>query len=236
MFEESEQAFAAFANPRAIYHHAAEQNYMAHREIHDAIHHHLNAVYNDTFSVLDLGCGDARYISQTLHATQIKRYTGVDISADALHEARQNLDAAHIKSTLIQGDHTQFSWMVGEQKFRVIIVGFSLHHLPAADKVTFFRACRSHLRKKSGRMLVYDVMRRHHEDRDSYLQRYHENAAEEWPTLNEQALKQLADYISISDYPESLESLTAIAREGGFKRSEVLYVDTSGFHQLIEFV
>ncbi|MEZ5447573.1 MAG: hypothetical protein R3E89_00570 [Thiolinea sp.] len=66
-------------------------------------------------------------------------------------------------------------------------------------------------------MLVYDVMRRHHEERDEYLERYYQHAKENWPTLNAQALEQLARYINISDHPESLESLTDIARKAGFR-------------------
>ncbi len=116
-----------------------------------------------------------------------------------------------------------------------MIVGFSLYLLPEAGKIHFFRECRKHLRKR-GRVLVYDVMRRHNETREDYLQRYYEHAAENWPTLDAHALEQLAQYINLSDHPESLESLMDIARYAGFKHAELLYVDSTGFHQLIEFV
>ncbi|MEZ5476063.1 MAG: class I SAM-dependent methyltransferase [Thiolinea sp.] len=233
--EDNEHFTPYFSHPRDIYHHAAVNNYMAHREIHTALWQHLNSLFDDNFTVLDLGCGDARYISKTLQATRIKSYTGIDQSEDALEDAAGNLAAAGISATLIQGDHTRFASLIGEERFRVMIIGFSLHHLPEADKIRFFSDCRQHLRENNGRLLVYDVMRRNNEDREGYLQRYHENAAENWPTLDQQALTQLAEYISISDHPESLESLTDIARQAGFRRSEMLYVDPTGFHQLIEF-
>ncbi len=218
-----------------VYLHAIDENYMAHHEIHTAIRQHLNTLYEKPFSLMDLGCGDANFTSKSLKPTLIKTYTGIDESAEALQLAQKNLDQAGIKSRLIQGDHTTFCSLIGDEKFRVIIIGFSLYLLPREEKIRFFKDCRKHLRKK-GRVLVYDVVRRHHEERDDYLKRYYEHAAENWPTLNSTALRQLAEHINMSDHPESLESLTDIARQAGFKHAELLYVDASGFHQLIEFV
>ena len=235
MADEHTQQIRQFQSKEAIYSHAIHENYMAHHEIHTAIRQHLNTLYDKPFSLLDLGCGDANFTSQTLQPTLIKTYTGIDQSAEALKTARINLDRANIKAHLIQGDHTAFQSLVGDTKFRVMIVGFSLYLLPREEKIRFFKDCREHLRKK-GRILVYDVIRRHHEERDDYLKRYYEHAAENWPTLNSIALKQLAEHINMSDHPESLESLTDIARQAGFKHAELLYVDGTGFHQLIEFV
>ena len=234
MPEDYTQTIRQFQNQQEIYHHAIAENYMAHREIHTAIQQHLNSVYDKPYSLLDLGCSDASFISKTLQATMIKRYTGIDRASNALAQARQNLDAAGIKAKLIEGDHTHFLPLLDDQKFRVILVGFALYLLPSADKVRFFQDCKILLRKK-GRILIYDVMRRHDEDRDAYLQRYYQHAAENWPTLSTESLQQLASYINISDHPESLESLMDIARRAGFKHAELLYVDPTGFHQLIEF-
>ena len=224
-----------FHSQQEIFHHAIAENYMAHREIHTAIRQHLNVLYDTPFSLLDLGCGDAAFTSQNLPTALVKRYTGIDQSASSLKAARKNLDAAGIKAQLLQGNHTDFVPLINDQTFRVMIVGFSLYLLPEAEKIHFFRDCRKHLRKR-GRVLVYDVMRRHHETRENYLQRYYQHAADNWPTLDTHALEQLAQYINLSDHPESLESLMDIARHAGFKRAELLYVDTTGFHQLIEFV
>lgn len=224
-----------FHSQQDIFHHAIAQNYMAHREIHTAIRQHLNLLYEQPFSLLDLGCGNAGFTSRSLKATLVKRYTGIDQSAAALTDAHANLQAAGISAQLLQGNHTDFVPLIDEQMFRVMIVGFSLYLLPAAEKVIFFRNCRQHLRKR-GRVLVYDVMRRHHETREDYLQRYYQHAAEHWPTLDKHALEQLAQYINLSDHPESLESLMDIAREAGFKHAELLFADASGFHKLIEFV
>jgi ubiquinone/menaquinone biosynthesis C-methylase UbiE len=233
--EEQNHQIRQFHSKHEIFHHAIEENYMAHHEIHTAIQQHLGSVYNKPFSVLDLGCGDAYFISKALQSTLTKNYTGIDQSAEALAAAKKNLLAAHIKARLIQGDHTTFTSLINDEKFRVIIVGFSLYLLPKEEKIRFFKDCRAHLRKR-GRILVYDVIRRHHEERDDYLERYYRHAAENWPTLNATALHQLAEHINMSDHPESLESLTDIARQAGFKHAELLYVDGTGFHQLIEFV
>lgn len=235
MAEEQQHQIRQFHSKNEIFHHAIEENYMAHHEIHTAIQQHLGTVYDKPFSVLDLGCGDAYFISKALQSTLTKSYTGIDQSADALSSAHENLTAAQIKFRLIQGDHTRFNQLTNDEKFRVMIVGFSLYLLPKTEKIRFFKECREHLRKR-GRVLVYDVIRRHHEERDDYLERYYQHAAENWPTLNATALHQLAEHINMSDHPESLESLTDIARQAGFKHAELLYVDGSGFHQLIEFV
>ncbi len=233
--EDPSQLVHTFHNQQEIYRHAIAENYMAHREIHTAIRQHLNALYEQAFSLLDLGCGDAAFTSRSLQATLIKRYTGIDQSRTLLQTARINLEAAGVNAELIQGDHTDFVPLINAQTYRVMIVGFSLYLLPEAEKIRFFQACRKHLRKR-GRVLVYDVMRRHNETRATYLQRYYQHAAENWPTLDTPALQQLAQYINLHDHPESLESLLDIARRAGFKHAEVLYVDATGFHQLIEFV
>lgn len=235
MADEDTQQIRQFQSKQEIFRHAIEENYMAHHEIHTAIRQHLNTVYDKPFSILDLCCGDASLVSKTLQPTLIKSYTGIDESAEALQAAQANLDQTNIKARLIQGDHTAFKPLIGDEKFRVIIVGFSLYLLPTEEKVRFFKECREHLRKR-GRVLVYDVIRRHHEQRDDYLKRYYEHATENWPTLNSNALRQLAEHINMSDHPESLESLTDIARQAGFRQAELLYVDGTGFHQLIEFV
>lgn len=235
MADEHSQQVRQFQSKQEIFHHAIEENYMAHNEIHTAIRQHLCSVYDKPFTVLDLGCADAYFTSKILPPALVKQYTGIDQSAEALQSAQINLDEAQIRSRLIHGDHTAFTTLVAEERFRVIIVGFSLYLMPQEEKVRFFEACRKHLRKQ-GRVLVYDVIRRHHEERDEYLKRYYEHAAENWPTLNATALQQLAEHINMSDHPESLESLTDIARQAGFRHAELLYVDGSGFHQLIEFV
>ena len=85
--EDNEHLTTHFTNPRDIYHHAATHNYMAHHEIHTALWQHLNTLFDDSFTVLDLGCGDATYISKSLQATRIKSYTGIDSSAEALADA-----------------------------------------------------------------------------------------------------------------------------------------------------
>lgn len=235
MADEHPQQIRQFQSKQEIFRHAIEENYMAHHEIHTAIRQHLCSVYDQPFSVLDLGCADAYFTSQILPPALVKQYTGIDQSIEALQSARINLDAAHIRSKLIHGDHTAFKPLVGEEKFRVMIAGFSLYLMPQEEKIRFFKECGKHLRKR-GRVLVYDVIRRHNEERDDYLKRYYEHAAENWPTLNSTALRQLAEHINMSDHPESLESLTDIARQAGFKHAELLYVDGTGFHQLIEFV
>lgn len=235
MADENSQQIRQFQSKQEIFRHAIEENYMAHNEIHTAIRQHLSSVYDKPFSVLDLGCADAYFTSQTLPPELVKQYTGIDQSAEALQLAQINLDAAHIRSKLIHGDHTAFTSLVGEEKFRVMIAGFSLYLMSGEEKIRFFKDCRKHLRKR-GRVLVYDVIRRHHEERDDYLRRYYQHAADNWPTLNSTALEQLAEHINMSDHPESLESLTDIARQAGFRHAELLYVDGTGFHQLIEFV
>ena len=83
---------AGFFNEWSIYQKVLKNNYMFHEEVYGAVQKLLaERLQGWTFSLLDLGCGDASYIARALVGTTIRQYTGFDLSDTAIAIAKRNL-------------------------------------------------------------------------------------------------------------------------------------------------
>ena len=117
---------------------------------------------SDTISIptsfLDLGCGDAYFVSHVFDKETSLHYTGVDLSESALKDARENLEE-HSKwnVNLHCGDLLSFLKQ-NKVKFQVASCGFSLHHLSTEDKRAVFEEVKRSL-LPGGLFLLYDVVR-----------------------------------------------------------------------------
>jgi methylase of polypeptide subunit release factors len=67
-----------------VYQVVIEPDYMAHRGIHDALRESLRSKNIESFSILDLGCGDGSLLTKTLDGFPVSKYIGGDLSALAL--------------------------------------------------------------------------------------------------------------------------------------------------------
>lgn len=78
-----------FRTSWGLYDALSEKNYMFHREIYAIIAGMLQQRHEQGgYSMLDLGCGNTRFLAPCLHAAPPARYEGVDLSQTALDEAR----------------------------------------------------------------------------------------------------------------------------------------------------
>jgi SAM-dependent methyltransferase len=76
---------AGFFNEWSIYRKVLKNNYMFYEEIYGAVQKLLaERLQGRSFSLLDLGCGDASYIARALAETTIRQYTGFDLSDTAI--------------------------------------------------------------------------------------------------------------------------------------------------------
>jgi ubiquinone/menaquinone biosynthesis C-methylase UbiE len=230
------EATKHFFDQWQLYQQIIEQDYMAHRGIHQALKQLIDQQFNTPFNLVDLGCGDAQAIAKTLANTQITTYTGLDLSPNALTLATKNLKNI-AKIDLICDDflnYLQAKITTHEENFDIIHIGFALHHLLLTEKQQFFQYCRA-LIAKTGYLLIYDIFRKPDQSRDYYIQAYLANVQSHWTTLSPEQLQSLTGHIKACDFPESLAIISEIAQTAGFSAPLSLFVDASGFHQLLAF-
>lgn len=122
----------------AIYNKVLTNNYFHHNEIYQAVSTLLAERFEkQPFTLLDLGCGDAHFLTHALQGKVIKLYRGFDLSDPALILAAKNIGTLNCKSELINID-----FMTGMRqtntKFDIIFTSFALHHLTLKEKLNFF--------------------------------------------------------------------------------------------------
>jgi SAM-dependent methyltransferase len=226
-------ATRAFFDQWTIYRTIVRGDYMHHRGIHAAMRSSLMA-RDAPFSVLDLGCGDARSVAATLDGQPIRAYTGVDLSDIALAEARRSLADAPFDVTLEATDFLAF--LRGRrQPVDVIIAGFSVHHLCGEEKEEFFARCAEWL-TEGGDLYLYDVALRPGETRAAYVTAYLSACDRGWTLLTPSQREATKEHVRTRDIPETPATLARMAADAGLAGDgEPLYRDSAGFHVLLRF-
>ena len=135
---------AKFFDQVSFYEQVLDRDYMFHNAIYRGVAVFIAGYFGDRpFSVLDLGCGSARHFSRALAGRNIQSYTGYDLSEPALLQARRNLADLGCPVELRAADLLD-ALRKETGTFDLIFCGFSLHHLPGADKAEFFRLAHRH--------------------------------------------------------------------------------------------
>ena len=210
-----------FESAWATYAAILDNNYMCHREIFDALGSCLASHHDGRpFSLIDLGCGDARFIAKALRGTAIGRYVGCDIADTALAEAVRQLTALPCAVELQEKDLME-ALSSGDEPFDVVFTSFAVHHLQTPEKAEFFRQA-ARRTVPGGLLVMIDVMRAEGEDRMIYLQRYTDRARAHWTNLTQDAIAAICRHIDDRDFPEAPSALTRMAEEAGFGAPTVL--------------
>lgn len=229
------QQVKVFFDQWHLYQQIIAQDYMAHRGIHAALRAFVVQHLDQPFTLLDLGCGDASAIPNTFAGTALHAYTGVDLSPVALAWAADHLQAVAFAVQWVEADLMAYVGGAEGERFDAILLGFALHHLPTDEKRVFFQRCHRRL-QPGGYLLLYDVFRRPHETRDQYLEAYFGYCTAHWTGLSQESLVGTRAHAYACDYPETYETLAALAREGGFiPAAAPLFTDEPQFHRLYSF-
>ena len=216
-----------FFDEWSIYGEILERNYMLHDEIYRDVHRLLADRHGDRpIAILDLGCGSARHLAQTLKECSVSRYVGYDLSDVALTHASLNLASLGCPVELHQGDLLR-GLTERSEKFDLIFTGFALHHLSSTKKAVFFQLAYQ-LLSDDGTLLVIDTMRDEGEQRELYLERYGAWLRSKCKTLSPAALDLLCAHIRDNDFPETAAALGAMARRAGF--GDPLEISRFGWH------
>lgn len=229
----SAESTAIFTRSWSLYDLITEHNYMFHNEIYAEVARLLR-LRDDAgrYRLLDLGCGNARYLVPCLRQSPPALYEGVDLSEAALIEARGYLaDLPYCSVTLTHGDLLTAVQSTGKT-WDVIFTGFAVHHLTSADKAHFFEAAGRCL-SEQGWLILVDVVREENQSRADYLQGYLKCMRDTWVKVPPDQLEEACTHVHDHDYPEYFSTLQAMAAAVGLKASRI--VNRYGQHHILLF-
>jgi cyclopropane fatty-acyl-phospholipid synthase-like methyltransferase len=188
-------------------------NHMFHREIGEAVNRALRSRFaSRTFSLLDLGCGDAATLGRALEGSALSQYKGVDLSQTALALAHENLKALGCPVELVNAH--LLDGFSERAAYDAIYTSFALHHLPTEQKAGFFRLAAQSL-AQGGLLLLVDVVRDENQPLDVYHRRYCEWLRESWTALEPAERESVCDHIVNNDLPDPFSVLEAQAKAAG---------------------
>lgn len=207
-------------------------DYMGHAQFFSCLLSEIRARFREPITILDLGCGDASPIQPLLQNLPIRRYCGLDQSETALAFADARLAASGISYHLLAGDILESAGQI-TGPFDLIIASFSLHHLQdPASKQKVLNAGRGIL-NPGGLFVVIDVFLDEGETRDEYLDRFEQQARNDYHALNDTEMTTLITHVRGCDFPESTATYRALSRQAGFSQARQLLKDDASLHQMI---
>jgi SAM-dependent methyltransferase len=228
----TDDSVAFFRKSWSVYDALVEWNYMFHREIYSAVTAWLRERRDlSAGSLLDLGCGNGRILARSFEIAPPARYAGVDLSAEALAEAREYLGGLS-DVELFQADMLSFLENGSNGAFDVIFSGFALHHLGSEEKRRLFREAARGL-APGGAFLLIDVVRDDLESRDEAVAAYIRDMRRGWTRMTATDLENACAHVAEFDFPESVNGLVKMATEAGLVRHQRLA--SYGRHEAVVF-
>ncbi|MBA4143496.1 MAG: class I SAM-dependent methyltransferase [Nitrosospira sp.] len=217
----SSERTAIFTRSWSLYDLITEHNYIFHREIYAGVEELLKLRGgHEPYDLLDLGCGNARYLAPCLKRLPPAIYEGVDLSAAALAEARVYLADLPGRVILTQGDLLEAVEST-TKTWDILFTGFAIHHLMPDEKARFFRAAGRCL-SEQGWLILVDVVREENQDRASYLDGYIRFMREKWTQVPQDQLEEACTHVRDHDYPECLSNLREMASAGGLHSTRLV--------------
>lgn len=182
------------------------------------------------YRLLDLGCGNARYLAPALLKSPPACYQGVDLSEAALDEATNYL-AGLADVSLCHGDLLE-TIESAQEPWDVIFTGYAVHHLTPEDKARLFQAAAACLRD-GGYVLMVDVVREEGQSREDYLDQYLKYMRETWNKVPADQLDEACDHVETHDFPECLSTLNEMAQASGLSPAKM--ISRYGQHHVMMF-
>ena len=226
------EAVHAFFSQWDIYRLCIEHNTLFHREVGAILRRELLA-RSEPFAFLDLACGDADLTAAALRGTRIRSYTGVDFSAPALALAAEKIAELECPRTFGEADFTEFLRQ-NKERFDVIYLGLSLHHLETPIK----REMMTHLRRATapgGTFYLFEPFLQVGENRADYVARWTAAMDGPYDPFPSEARDALREHVRASEKPESKDEYLTAAGTAGFREGDVLFTDPDSFYSLFRF-
>jgi SAM-dependent methyltransferase len=198
-----------------------EHDYLWHVMANDALRRTIDSRFGPQKPIrfLDLACGDAASTTRMLKDRAISRYVGVDQSAPALKTAALNVQQLRCEAELVPADFVAYLETTIE-RFDVIYVGLSAHHLGKAGLPRFFAAVRRCL-APSGFFAAFEPFTLPDETRDEHVERLCAIIDQFWIKMTPAQRAAVSAHIRASDHPIPLEFWNTFARNAGLTPAEV---------------
>lgn len=224
------EAATLFRRSWSLYDAITAENHMFHRELYAPVADTLTKRHAaGPGAVLDLNCGNARFLAPALHAAPPTRYDGVDLSAAALAEAAGYL-AGLDGVSLHESDMLAYTG-ASENRYDLIFTGFAVHHLDTGQKGTLFRNC-SAILAEGGEMLMIDVVREEGQSLADYLAGYLKRMRG-WTAVAPELIDEACEHVAAHDQPDTFSTLSSLAAAAGLGKAEI--VERHGPHHLLRF-
>lgn len=230
----SDERTEIFRSSWSLYDAVIGANYMFHREIHAIIRRVLGRrAGQGPYTLLDLGCGNARGLAGALREYQPVRYLGVDLSRSALDEAAIELSGlGGVALRELDMVAAAEELVAAGERFDVVYSGFAMHHLLAPEKTRLFKLL-GRMMNPGGCLLLVDLVREAGQTREAYLDGYLGTVRKGWRLLDAGQVAEVCRHVSAYDFPETLQDLEAMASEANFGACAVL--GQFAQHGVIEF-
>lgn len=224
------QATEIFQRQWATYQKLVDADFFSHGVVGRLVHRSLVDAFPEPFSFLDIACGDAQRVMETLAGTNVARYRGIDLSEPALKLAAANLRDAPFNVELDRGDFVEA--LKTSKPTDVAWCGLSVHHLKRDEKVDFLSAVRASTRKF---FVIYEPTCLDGESRDGYMDRFVRVNRAAMTMLSHEEIAQVEQHVLTCDFPETSAGWCDIGIEAGFATARELYFDPTGFYRVYRY-
>jgi SAM-dependent methyltransferase len=217
----ADDTFAVFNQQLSTYRRIVGENLMYHREVYGLLRDVLSGQAPKPFKFLDIACGDASASAAALKDTSIARYYGVDLSAQSLQLASENLKALSCAFELRCCDFAEAmtDW---PEPVDVAWIGMSLHHLQQREKADLMKNVHKAL-TRDGIFLIWEPTLLEGETRAEWLDRF-AGLRRAFAAITEDEFSAMENHMRLADFPESADTWLVMGRQAGFGNAEELFV------------
>ena len=218
-----------FQTQWAIYEKIIHKNYMFHEQILNAVEKILKEIGENTpIEMLDLGCGDVTLISKILPHINLEGYTGFDLSSSSLEIAKKNLQSV-VNKVLLKSETMENCFNIQKQ-WNVVYSSYAIHHLQDLDKKKLILKLVQGL-PKNGLFIYIDIFKKEDETMLEYKQRYMQNIATYWDSIELYEKEIIFNHINESDFPTDISTIKDWLSEINIKPSNIIQFDDC--HKLV---
>ncbi len=205
----------------ARYRNAIDNNMLYHQEMMATLKQFLDTKFQNTsFSIVDIGCGDASKIAPVLKASKVTAYTGIDAAPEVLELAKASLAEIDCQKAWLAMNMVDGIYKISKP-VDIIFTSYAVHHLTTDEKQQFIQACKDKL-KPGGFLLFIDGVLEVNQSREAWLKKLSDRMKTADPSLSSQALEELMQHPSKDDFPETVKTYQVMATEQGWRGFELM--------------
>lgn len=206
-----------------------EKNLLHHHEMLELLNDFLTKHFKQkSFTLADLGCGDAGSLLEILQHQPITHYIGVDIAESLIEKGPKTLEELNCEKKFICQDmSTAF------EKFTikpdVIYSAYALHHFSYDEKVKFIANCQKYL-APNGYFILVDITKKENQSQQEWFADFLERFLVVNSTLTGNELEERIAHPRDYDFPESISTYREIAETQKWRSfEELIAIDECAF-------